>query len=135
MRITPKNITTLKDNEIFVFGSNLAVHSAGAAKYAYDNFGAIYGKEYGLQGQSFAIPTKDRYISKSLSINMIKGYVMLFYYHALTHENNVYYVTPIGCGYAHYKPKDIAPLFKDFINLKNVYLPEEFIKIITNDQR
>lgn len=134
MRITPEKITQLKPNEIFVFGSNLAgIHGAGAAKYAYDNFGAIWGKAYGLQGQSFAIPTKDRYISNSLRIDMIQTYVMLFHAHVLTHTKNVYYVTPIGCGYAGYKPEDIAPLFKDLINLENVYLPESFIKIITNE--
>lgn len=60
MNITPENIQTLKENEVFVFGSNLAgIHGAGAAKLAYEKFGAIKGQGFGLQGQSFAIPTKD----------------------------------------------------------------------------
>ena len=48
------------DNVIFVFGSNLeGRHGAGAALFAKNNFGAIYGKSEGLQGNSYAIPTKD----------------------------------------------------------------------------
>jgi hypothetical protein len=47
--------------EIFVFGSNLAGrHGAGAALAALKDHGAIYGRGEGLQGQSYAIPTKDR---------------------------------------------------------------------------
>ena len=45
---------------IFVFGSNKAGrHGKGAAKYALENHGAIYGQGEGLQGNSYAIPTKD----------------------------------------------------------------------------
>lgn len=37
-----------------------------------------------------------------------------------------FYVTEIGCGLAGYKPKDIAPLFAECVNLKNVKLPQRF---------
>ena len=41
MRITPDYITRLEPNEIFVFGSNLAgFHGGGAARIAYEHFGA-----------------------------------------------------------------------------------------------
>ena len=41
---TPERISKLKDNEIFVFGSNLAgAHGDGAARLAYERFGAIWG--------------------------------------------------------------------------------------------
>ena len=54
---------------IFVFGSNLAGrHGAGAALYARQYRGAIYGKGVGLQGNSYAIPTKDFNI-KTLSLH------------------------------------------------------------------
>ena len=47
-------------NTIFVFGSNPeGRHGAGAAKVARERFGAIYGKGEGLQGNSYALPTKD----------------------------------------------------------------------------
>lgn len=45
---------------VFVFGSNPeGRHGAGAAKIARLRFGAIYGQGEGLQGRSYAIPTKD----------------------------------------------------------------------------
>ena len=51
MNITPDNITELKSNEVFVFGSNLAgIHGAGAAKLAYEKFGAIKGQGFGYKG-------------------------------------------------------------------------------------
>lgn len=43
-RITPEKITTLKENEIFVFGSNRSGrHSKGAARTAMYKFGAKWG--------------------------------------------------------------------------------------------
>ena len=49
IRYTPDNITTLEPNEIFVFGSNLAGrHGGGAARIAYEKFGAVWGVGVGL---------------------------------------------------------------------------------------
>ena len=57
-RITPKWVNELKENEVFVFGSNLkGMHGGGAARVAYDKFGAVWGQGVGMQGQSYAIPT------------------------------------------------------------------------------
>ena len=57
-RFTPENIIHIEDNEVFVFGSNLAgAHGGGAARLAYNRFGAVWGQGVGLQGQSYAIPT------------------------------------------------------------------------------
>lgn len=51
---------TQDGDTIFVFGSNPeGRHGAGAAKIARLQFGAVYGKGEGLQGYSYAIPTKD----------------------------------------------------------------------------
>lgn len=45
---------------VFVFGSNPeGRHGAGAARTAKLTFGAIYGRGEGLQGNAYAIPTKD----------------------------------------------------------------------------
>ena len=41
-------------------------------------------------------------------------------------------VTMIACGLAGYHAKEIAPLFKDAINLENVYLPKSFWNIIND---
>ena len=56
--IAAGKIDVLEKNEIFVFGSNLAGrHLGGAAKAAYNKFGAKWGVGVGLAGQSYAIPT------------------------------------------------------------------------------
>ena len=58
MSYTPNYITTLKNNEIFVFGSNLeGMHGGGAARIAFDKFGAEWGVGVGPTGQCYAIPT------------------------------------------------------------------------------
>lgn len=54
-------------NTVFVFGSNpRGVHGAGAALVAKTQFGAVQGIGFGLQGNSFAIPTKDLAKAKAL---------------------------------------------------------------------
>jgi hypothetical protein len=111
-------------NKIFVFGSNLAGrHGAGAAKFARLNKGAIYGKFYGLQGESFAIPTKDQYLA-SLPISKIRVFVDRFINFAKQNPDMVFELTPIGCGLAGYMPEEIAPLFENAP--ENVELPEDF---------
>lgn len=117
-------ITKLEKDQIFVFGSNLAGrHGAGAALYAYMNFGAIPGKGEGFMGQSYAIPTKDRNI-KTLPLSDIKTYVSNFLIYAKDNPDKTFLVTEIGCGLAGYKPKDIAPFFVD--TPLNVILPKSF---------
>lgn len=57
------------DNTIFVFGSNPeGRHGLGAAKVAREKFGAIYGQGEGLQGNSYALPTKDLRLSGNQSL-------------------------------------------------------------------
>lgn len=107
-----KTASDLSDNEIFVFGSNLAGrHGAGAAKFAKEQLDAEYGIGYGFTGRCYAIPTKD-YIINTLSLVDICETVRLFQIHASIRGEYTYYVTKIGCGLAGYKDSDIAPLFK-----------------------
>lgn len=130
MKASSNNITELKDNEVFVFGSNLiGAHGAGAAKMALNRFGAILSKGVGLQGQSYAIPTKDRNII-TLPISSIKPYVDEFIKYAKFRHDLDFLVTEIGCGLAGYEPKDIAPLFKEAQYVGNIYLPQSFINIL-----
>jgi len=124
-RITPNFITSLKENEVFVFGSNLrGAHAGGAARTAYQHFGAIMGQGVGMQGQSYAIP------SMQGGVETIRPYVDDFITYAKEHSALRFYVTPIGCGIAGFEPKDIAPLFKMAKDLENVYLPESFWSVI-----
>ena len=47
-RVTPNWIDDLQENEVFVFGSNLAgMHGGGAARVAHRRFGAIMGRHAG----------------------------------------------------------------------------------------
>lgn len=128
MKHTPKIIKSLKKNQIFVFGSNLAGrHGAGAALYAKNNFGAIYGQGVGLQGQSYGIPTKDTHLF-ILFIFEIKKYIDDFIEFAKIYPELEFLVTPIGCGLANFNSDEIAPMFKNVS--ENIILPLEFIKYI-----
>lgn len=122
-RITPEHITSLKSNEIFVFGSNLAgAHAGGAAYLAYQRFGAVMGQGVGLQGQSYAIPTMQG------GPDTILPYVEEFIRFADMHPELTFLVTKIGCGIAGFTPAEIAPLFAGAIEVGNIHLPMDFWK-------
>ena len=130
-RTTPANITDLKENQIFVFGSNESGrHGKGAAKTAL-KWGAKWGQPEGLQGRTYGIPTKNASISNTLSLSKIDKYVQLFHEEAYVRMDLIFLVTEIGCGLAGLKPKDVAPLFKEASKLPNVYLPASFWRILT----
>lgn len=122
-QFSPDFITELKENEIFVFGSNLqGMHGGGAARIAYEKFGAIWGQGVGLQGQSYGIPTMHG------GVDVIKPYVDEFIEFAKSHPEMTFLVTRIGCGIAGFRDEEIAPLFQECIQLENVLLPESFVK-------
>lgn len=128
--MTPAKITSLKPNEIFVFGSNLAGrHGRGAAKDALYKFGATWGQGDGLQGQSYGICTKGHKL-EVLPLSAIRINVDRFTRFAIAHPELKFLVTPIGCGLAGYSPRAIAPMFQIAIRLPNVELPEEFVKVL-----
>jgi hypothetical protein len=103
----------LDADEIFVFGSNEAGrHGKGAALWARRNRGAVYGQARGLQGRSYGIPTKDRWLN-TRPLDKIESDVRAFLVFAMQHPELKFYVTPIGCGLAGYRPEDIAPLFAE----------------------
>lgn len=125
-RIASSRITRLTSNEVFVFGSNLqGLHGGGAARFAYEHFGAEWGQGIGLHGQSYAIPTMQG------GVETIKPYVDNFLQFAKVHNELDFLVTEIGCGIAGFSPKDIAPLFFRVIEegVRNVYLPESFYAV------
>lgn len=109
---------------IFVFGSNLAGrHGKGAAFWARQHRGAIYGQGVGLQGASYAIPTKDGSL-RTLPLTTIRTYVDGFIAFATSRPDLTFQLTPIGCGLAGYRHAQIAPLFRGAP--ANVVLPDEF---------
>ncbi len=122
---TPAWIKELKENEVFVFGSNLGgFHGGGAARVALEQFGAVWGQGVGLQGKSYAIPTMHG------GVDVIKPYVDEFIAFAREHRELRFLVTPIGCGIAGFTVEEMAPLFAAAIDDENIILPEGFVNII-----
>jgi hypothetical protein len=118
---------------IFVFGSNLAGrHGKGAALYARQHHGAVNGQGVGLQGTSYAIPTKDEQLN-TLHLELISRYVEQFKEFARAHPEMMFPVTAIGCGLAGYKPDQIAPLFAG--RSANCVLPEEFRLVLARQDQ
>lgn len=119
---TPDIITDLRDDEIFVFGSNKeGRHIAGAARLAADAFGAEWGVGEGITGRCYAVPTMS-------GMNDIKNAVAKLLYLAARTPEKTFLVTRIGCGIAGYTPEQIAPLFVDAPT--NVVLPLDFTQVI-----
>lgn len=128
-RTTPNHITELKPNEIFVFGSNLqGYHGGGAARLAMNQWGAVWGQGTGLQGQTYAIPTMQG------GIGTIRPYIDQFIKFAQNDPERTFLVTEIGCGIAGFRPADIAPLFKNAINIPNIWLPQRFWEILQKEE-
>lgn len=124
-KFTPRHIDSLGEDEVFVFGSNLAGHHAGgAARFALNHFGAEWGNGVGMQGRSYAIPTMHG------GPDDIRPYVDEFIRLATEWDQTTFLITPIGCGIAGFTPEQIAPLFDAAYDLYNVRLPEEFARII-----
>jgi len=118
---TPKEIKSLKPNEVFVFGSNLnGNHCGGAAKQALDMFGAVEGQGEGLMGQSYAFPTLNKKMEK-VSVEELKESVKKLYQCATENKNKTFFVTKVGCGIAGFTEEEIKPLFVS--NPKNVIMP------------
>ena len=127
-RITPDRIVTLQPGQIFVFGSNAqGMHAGGAARFALDRFGAIWGQGEGLQGQSYAIPTME-------GLDRIPAAVDRFISYARQHQEYTFLVTPIGCGIAGYREDQIAPFFKNALDMPNIYLPQSFLKVLLHNK-
>ena len=129
-RTTPENIQSLKDNEVFVFGSNESgIHGLGAAKTAM-RWGANYGQAFGQQGKTFAIPTVNDSITNKLPLEKIKVWIAKFIIEASANPNTIYLVTRIGTGLAGWSISDIAPLFKECKDIPNIHLPKDFWGVI-----
>ena len=125
-RIASDRIAELRDDEIFVFGSNLAgMHAGGAARIACRCFGAVWGQGVGLQGRSYAIPTMQG------GVETIRPYVDEFIDFARRHPHLKFLVTEIGCGIAGFTPEEIAPLFAAAVSVENIWLPARFWKVLT----
>ncbi|MCP2636756.1 hypothetical protein K0817_009285 [Microbacterium sp. HD4P20] len=116
-------IESLKPGEVFVFGSNASgSHGGGAAKFALDRFGAIWGQAEGLQGQSYGIDTMS-------GLDILQEQARRFLEFAREHPELRFLVTEVGCGIAGYTPEQVARFFAG--PPENVVLPRSFLDVIT----
>ena len=128
-RFTPDNIQELKENQIFVFGSNMnGNHAGGAARLAVEKFGAIMGRAEGIQGQSYAIPTLDENMEKVAEEDLI-NYLANLRHFANEHPEKEFLLTAIGTGIAGFDTNYMAYMVLRANLPGNVTIPEEFSKI------
>lgn len=136
------HISKLKRNEIFVFGSNTeGRHGKGAAKKALDLFDAEYGNARGLQGQSYAICTKNltKYHHPSVKAVDIKSEIFNLYNFALVNSHLKFYVaytdSPNLNGYS---PQEMADMFSSWNHISdiptNIIFQEDFAKLLTSQE-
>ena len=89
------------------------------------------GQGVGMQGNSYAIPTKGNVsngkgIGSTLPLKAIQNYVNDFLQFAKANPEMTFQVTRIGCGLAGLKDEWIAPMFKDApqnCTFDNVWFP------------
>lgn len=111
-------IDRLDPGEVFVFGSNAAgAHGGGAAKFALDRFGAVWGQSEGLQGQSYGIDTMS-------GLEVFQEQAGRFMEFARVNPQLRFLLTEVGCGIAGYTPDQVAGFFRDAP--ENVVLPDSF---------
>lgn len=128
-------LTKLPSNGIFVFGSNTqGRHGMGAALTARILFGAKYGQAKGLQGNSYAIITKDltKTIHPSINKDDILKQINALYNYADDNLHLNFYIAYSGKGLNlnSYTPKEMADMFNYFNIPVNIVFEEEFAKLL-----
>jgi len=140
-------ITNIKENEIFVFGSNPeGRHGAGAAKIAL-KYGAKYGIGRGLVGNTYALPTKNltpNYVEqisprkkiiyeksgfKSISKDQIKNNIKELYKLARKEKEKTFFIAyqNDGKNLNGYSSEEMFDLFTQGVNIpKNIYFSNTF---------
>lgn len=132
-QFTPHDINDifpLGPKEVFVFSSNNeGRHGKGLALLAKNKAGAKHGQAYGLQGQSYAIVTKDLRIGeRSVSLSSIQIQLETLYEFARSNSDHTFYLGKIGCSLAGYTVEEISTIFRTIENKRpsNIILPVEF---------
>jgi hypothetical protein len=107
---------------IFTFGSNLAGrHGKGAALWARNNHGANQGQAEGFMGNSYAIPTRNRYF-KNLPLEVVKEGLQRWAEFTQLNPAMHFILTPIGCGLAENDPQAIKSIVQGLGLKHNVSL-------------
>lgn len=137
MKTYKGQITKLEHNQIFVFGSNTqGRHGKGAALWAKQHAGAKYGNPQGLQGQSYAILTKD--LTKQHHPSIPKDYIIeqihKLYIHAIDNPERDYLIaySAEGMNLNGYTPKDMAKMFASYAIPNNIIFEDKFSELVKN---
>lgn len=135
MKVYKGQINKLEVNQIFCFGSNTqGRHSKGAALFARQKCGAIYGQPSGFQGQSYAIVTKDltKSVHPSISKDAIIKQIGALYEFArqnLTLEFLIAY-SGSGTNLNGYSNKEMAEMFAREEIPENIVFEEGFLQLV-----
>lgn len=137
MKTYSGQITSLKPNQIFVFGSNTrGAHGKGAALFAKQRCGALYGVPRGAQGQAYAIVTKDltKPVHPSVSREDIMTEIRELYQYAEDRPRFEFIVAYSGTGtnLNAYSPQEMADMFNQPPIPENMVFEETFAELIAN---
>lgn len=127
-------IRSLSNNQIFVFGSNTqGRHGAGAAKTAV-SFGAQYGNPKGIQGNTYALITKDltKNVHPSIDQNSIIEQIQELYNYAENNPEKEFLVAYSGTGtnLNGYTNQQMADMFSSYSIPNNIVFEESFNKLL-----
>jgi hypothetical protein len=152
---TPENITTLKPNEVFVFGANTAGgHGGGTAGLAqrgttssnytalpigtkgkWSEYGVVDKLMQGTEGKSFGIVTKAATITgttlkigskRSVPLSRIEESIDALIKTANENPNLKFLVTKFGTNMAGFSEQEMKSLLKNKSLPDNIVLPKEF---------
>lgn len=127
-RFCPEKVEQMSNCEIFVFGSNIeGMHMGGAARVAYEKFGAEWGVGDGPTGRCYAIPTMHG------GLEDIRPYAKKFIAYAKAHPMKRFLLTRVGCGIAGFKDSDMAQLFEDALEVPNIAYPRQWLPYMAID--
>ncbi len=134
MKTYKGDIKKLGMNQIFVFGSNTqGRHGKGAALFARQHCGAVYGQARGLQGRSYAICTKDltKRVHPSISAEDIIDQINLLYEFARKNPD-IQFIIPYKdtTNLNAYTSLEMAKMFNQPNLPDNVVFEESFAKLM-----
>ena len=137
MRTYRGEIKNIKPYQIFVFGSNTqGRHGKGSALFAKQKCGAIYGQSSGLQGNSYAIITKDlnKKIHPSISKEFIIEQIFELYKYAMSDDGQKYDFIVAYSGTEvnlnNYTNQEMADMFSFHSIPNNIVFEENFAKLL-----
>jgi hypothetical protein len=113
--------------DVFVFGSNEAGrHGKGAAKFAVEHYGAKYGIGEGMEGMSYALPTKDANLNP-VTMERLEHAICTFIDFADGNSKYRFLLTPIGTGLAGFSKRDVWALLQKYGLPDNVVLTSSWV--------